>query len=101
MALVIADDRYIAEDAAALVEVDYDVLPTVGDCRTAVEPGAPMVRRELGSNVVTSYRVSFGDTGAAFRQAAHVLIGEQLWQHRGSGHPIETRGIARRLSPRR
>jgi carbon-monoxide dehydrogenase large subunit len=92
VALVVADDRYIAEDATALVAVDYDVLPTVGDCRKAVEAGAPLVRRELASNIVTSYRVSFGDIGAAFRQAAHVFR-EQLWQHRGSGHPIETRGI--------
>ena len=92
VALVIADDRYIAEDAAALVEVDYDVLPTVGDCRTAVGPGAPLVRRELGSNIVTSYQCRFGDADAAFRQAAHVFR-EELWQHRGSGHPIETRGL--------
>ena len=92
VALVIADSRYLAEDAAALVEVDYDPLPTVGDVRKAVEPGASMVRRELSSNIVNTYRVSFGDTDAAFRQAAHVFR-EELWQHRGSGHPIEARGI--------
>src|SRR5262249_6217943 len=73
-------------------DVDYDPLPIVGDVRKAVGPGAPMVRRELGSNVVNSYRVSFGDTDAAFRQAAHVFR-EELWQHRGSGHPIEARGL--------
>src|SRR5262249_11986781 len=92
VALVVADSRYLAEDAAALVEVDYDPLPPVGDVRKAAEPAAPTVRREIGSNVVTSYRVSYGDTDAAFRQAAHVFR-EELWQHRGSGHPIEARGI--------
>src|SRR5260370_14975631 len=39
VAIVVADDRYIAEDAVALVEVDYDVLAPVADCRKAVAPG--------------------------------------------------------------
>src|SRR5439155_20461607 len=44
VAIVIADDRYIAEDASSLVDVDYEVLTPVADCRKAIEPGAPMVR---------------------------------------------------------
>src|SRR5712675_464015 len=50
VAIVVADDRYIAEDAAALVEVDYDVLPPVADCRKAVLADSPTIRRELNSN---------------------------------------------------
>src|SRR5499433_644039 len=92
VAIVIADSRYVAEDAAALVEVDYDVLTPVADCRKAVEPGSPTVRRELNSNIVATYKVNFGDVPAAFAKAAHVLH-EDLWQHRGAGHPIEGRGI--------
>jgi carbon-monoxide dehydrogenase large subunit len=92
VAMVIADSRYIAEDAAALVEVDYDVLPAVADCRKAAAPDAPTVRRELNSNIVASYKVAFGDSDAAFGKAAHVFH-EDLWQHRGAGHPIEGRGI--------
>jgi aerobic carbon-monoxide dehydrogenase large subunit len=92
VAIVIADSRYIAEDAAALVEVDYDVLPASIDCRKAVERGGPTIRRELSSNIVTNYNVGFGDADATFRAAAHVFR-EELWQHRGSGHPIEGRGI--------
>jgi carbon-monoxide dehydrogenase large subunit len=92
VAIVVADDRYIAEDAAALVEVDYDVLPAVSDCRDAVKPGAPAVRRELNSNIVATYKVDFGDSQAAFAKAAHVFHAD-LWQHRGGGHPIEGRGI--------
>ena len=49
VAIVVADDRYVAEDAAALVEVDYEVLPAVSDCRKAAVPGAPAVRRELNT----------------------------------------------------
>jgi len=92
VAVVIADDRYVAEDAASLVAVDYEVLAAAADCRKAVEPSAPPVRRELASNVVSAYKVAYGDAEAAFRQAPHVF-GEQLWQHRGSAHPIEARAI--------
>jgi carbon-monoxide dehydrogenase large subunit len=92
VAIVLAQDRYTAEDAAALVEVDYEVLPAVSDCRKAAVAGAPPVRRELNSNLVASYRVAYGDVQAAFGKAAHVLHRE-LWQHRGGGHPIEGRGI--------
>ena len=92
VAMIIADSRYIAEDAAALVDVDYDVLPAVADCRKAAAPDAPTIRRELNSNIVASYKVAFGDSDAAFGKAAHVFH-EDLWQHRGAGHPIEGRGI--------
>jgi carbon-monoxide dehydrogenase large subunit len=92
VALVLADDRYVAEDAAALVAVDYEVLPAAADCRTAVEPGAPPVRREVKSNIVSTTTVAYGDIETAFRHAARVF-GEELWQHRGSAHPIEGRGI--------
>jgi carbon-monoxide dehydrogenase large subunit len=92
VAIVIADSRYLAEDAAALVEVDYDLLPEVSDCRKAAQPGAPAVRGELKSNIVATYKVNFGDSQAAFAKAAHVFH-EKLWQHRGAGHPIEGRGI--------
>ena len=59
VAIVIADSRYIAEDAAALVDVDYDLLPAVSDCRKAIAADAPAVRRELNSNIVATYRGQF------------------------------------------
>ena len=92
VAIVVADDRYIAEDAAALVEVDYDPLPAMADVRKAVQPGAPTVRRELASNIVAAYKVGFGDAEAAFAKAVHVFR-EDLWQHRGAAHSIEGRGV--------
>ena len=90
VALVVADDRYIAEDAAALVAVDYDTLPFVADVRSAKD--SPPIRRELSSNVITTYKVEFGDTDAAFAKAAHVFK-QELWQHRGAAHSIEARGL--------
>src|SRR5262249_49688704 len=47
VALVLAKDRYVAEDAAAIVAIDYEVLPAAGDCRNASALHAPRVRREL------------------------------------------------------
>jgi carbon-monoxide dehydrogenase large subunit len=92
VAIVVADSRYLAEDAAALVNIDYEVLGAVADCRKAAAPDAPAVRRELNRNIVATQNVAFGDVNAAFARAAHV-IHEDLWQHRGAGHPIEGRGI--------
>src|SRR5215469_18286224 len=69
IAIVVADNRYVAEDAAAKVAVDYDLLPSVSDCRSAVEPTAPAVRRELNTNIAASYKVAYGDAEAAFAKA--------------------------------
>lgn len=97
VAIVVAADRYLAEDAAALVAVDYDVLPAAVDCREA--EAAPSVRRELGSNLVISYKVGFGDIEAAFAKAAHV-VRQDLWLHRGAAHPLEGRGILAAITDR-
>src|SRR6516225_2716922 len=92
VAMVLAQSRYLAEDAAAAAAVDYDVLAPVSDVRKSIGPEAPAVRRELNTNRVARYQVAYGDTDAAFGKAAHVFH-EELWQHRGSAHPIEGRGI--------
>jgi aerobic carbon-monoxide dehydrogenase large subunit len=97
VAIVIASDRYVAEDAAALVSIDYEPLPVVTDCRTAAR--APGVRRELSSNQVVSQTVGFGDAEAAFAKAAHV-VHEELWVHRGAAHSLECRGILAEISDR-
>ena len=98
IALIAAVSRYIAEDAAALIEVDYEVLAPVTDARDAALPGAQPVRRELSSNVVSTYRVAYGDAEAAFRNAAYVFH-EDLFQHRGCAHSIEGRGSVAEYAP--
>ncbi|HZT51507.1 MAG TPA: molybdopterin cofactor-binding domain-containing protein, partial [Stellaceae bacterium] len=95
VALVAADSRYAAEDAAALVAVEYETLPAVSDCRDAAADGAPRVRLEA-ANVLARFAVAYGDAEAAFRGAAQV-VAVTLAQHRGGGHPIEGRGIAAEL----
>jgi aerobic carbon-monoxide dehydrogenase large subunit len=94
VAIVVAEDRYVAEDAAALVAVDYDVKSAATDCRIEL---APAVRRELGSNAVISYKVAYGDIDAAFAKATHI-VHEDLWMHRGAGHSMEGRGIFAQIS---
>src|SRR5437016_4155375 len=92
VAMVLAENRYVAEDAAAMVAVDYDALASVADARAAIERAAPAVRRELNSNIAAAYKIAYGEVEAAFAGAAHVFH-EELWQHRGGAHPIEGRGI--------
>jgi aerobic carbon-monoxide dehydrogenase large subunit len=92
VAVVIADTRYIAEDAAALMIVHYDVMDAVGDCRDAIKQGAARAHADLASNVAATFRLAYGDIDAAFAGAAHVFE-EQIWQHRGGGMAIETRAV--------
>ena len=94
--MVVAESRYAAEDAAARVAVEYEQLPVVSDIRAAVRDGGVMVRREAPSNVLQRLKVAYGDVSAAFVTAAHVFR-EELWQHRGCAHPMETRGGRRRM----
>ena len=92
MALVVAESRHVAEDAVGLIEVSYDGLRAVVDVRRAIETDSPRVRREAETNVLNAMSVGYGDIDAAFTDAPHV-IHETLWQHRGCGHPMETRGV--------
>jgi len=98
VALVIAESRYLAEDAAALVDVEYDPLPVVADARAALQPGAATAHRDAADNLIAEFNMGYGDTDAAFARAAHVF-GEELWVHRGGSHSIECRGCLARYEP--
>jgi carbon-monoxide dehydrogenase large subunit len=91
VAIVVADNRYLAEDAAALVDVGYDSLPVASDCRAALADGAPRVHRNAPHNLLAEFDTGFGDVDGAFARAKHVFR-ESIWQHRGGGHSIECRG---------
>jgi carbon-monoxide dehydrogenase large subunit len=91
VAVVVADDRYLAEDAAALVAVDYEPLPAVADCRAALAPGAPPVHRDATHNLLAEFTMGYGDVDRAFAGAPRVFR-ESFWQHRGGSHSIECRG---------
>ena len=91
VAAVLADSRYAAEDAAALVDIDYRPLAAVADCRDALAPGAPAAHRHLGDNLLAEYEIGYGDVEAGFAAAAH-RVRVSLSQHKGLGLAIECRG---------
>lgn len=92
IAMVVTDTRHLAEDALDLIEIDYEPLPVILSARDAVNADAPVVRTEALSNVMNRMHVAYGDVDAAFTGAAHVFR-EEIFQHRGCGHPMETRGV--------
>ncbi|HUK60072.1 MAG TPA: xanthine dehydrogenase family protein molybdopterin-binding subunit [Stellaceae bacterium] len=90
VAVVLAESRYVAEDAAALVDVEYELLPAVADCRTAMMPDAPLAHTGTKDNICARFVQSYGTIATAFERAAH-RASVSLWLHRGSGHAIECR----------
>ncbi len=73
VAVVLAENRYIAEDARDLVEVDYDVLPAVIDPEAALAPDAPLLYEEFGSNLAIQIPSGGGDIEATFKQADQIV----------------------------
>jgi aerobic carbon-monoxide dehydrogenase large subunit len=92
VALIVAESRALAEDAAALVAVDYEPLAPVADLATALEPGAPTAHESAPDNRVATLRAKFGDIDQVFGRAAHVFA-ERITQHRGGCHAMECRGV--------
>ena len=73
LAVVVAETLAQAQDAAELISVEYDVLPSVVDPAKARAPGAPVVHTELGDNTVFEWELgNKAETEAAFARAAHV-----------------------------
>ncbi len=98
IAVVLAESRYVAEDAAALVLVDYDPLPAVSDCVAALAPGAPLAHRGAASNLAAALTLEYGAVEAAFAAAPHVFA-ERLSIHRGGSHSMECRGVVAMHDP--
>jgi carbon-monoxide dehydrogenase large subunit len=98
VAAVAAVDRYIAEDALALIEVEYEPLPAVTDPFAALRPDAPKVHDNLPSNLVFEKTLSFGDVAGDFARADRVIRRRLRW-HRASAQPLETAGAVCRSDP--
>ena len=92
VAIVVAESRHIAEDAADLVEIEYTPSSAVIDIADAVA-GEQLVHPDLGSNVAVSRPSDAGaDVDAALSASPHVFT-ETMSQHRYVASPMETRGI--------
>jgi carbon-monoxide dehydrogenase large subunit len=92
IALVVADTRYVAEDAVDLIDVEYEPLPAVVDFEAAADDTDNIVHPELGSNVAATMAVPNPELDSILESAAHVVT-ETFWQHRATPTPMETRGI--------
>ena len=98
IAVVIADSRYLAEDAAALIETDYEPLPAVADCLEATLPDAPRADTRQASNIVKEFRQTYGDVTGAFTAAKH-QASLMFKTHRGCANPIEGRAVLAHYDP--
>lgn len=95
---VAAVDRATAEDAADLVQVEYDPLPPVLDPEQALRADAPLVFEEIGSNVLWHDTFPYGDVEAAFAEA-DTIVNERVTIHRYASTPLETFGVMARYEP--
>ncbi len=92
IAVVVANDPYVARDAVALLTVDYDPLTPVLDPEAAARDDAPIIHEAMGTNVAMRLRQRAGDLEAAFAQADHVVRQRYVVQ-RIVPAPLETRGV--------
>lgn len=99
VAAVIASDRYVAEDAVELIEVEYESLPVVIGVEGAVAEGAPLVHDDVPGNVACQLRQVNGDPDGAFERA-DVITSERVVVERSAGMPLEGRGVVARPDPR-
>ncbi len=95
---VVAETRALAEDAAALVEIDWEVLPAVTDAETALDDSTPVIHESLGDNLAWQRRADFGDADEAFARADHV-IEETFVFGRHTGVCLEPRAILAQWDP--
>jgi 2-furoyl-CoA dehydrogenase large subunit len=92
VAVVVARSRYVAEDGAERVRVDYEPLPAVVDPERALEPDAPVLHGAVGSNLASHRRLVYGDPDRAFREA-DIVVTERFRFPKYASTPVETYGI--------
>lgn len=100
IAVVIAEDRYRAEDALEAVEVEYAPLPAVTDVEHALSPDSPVLFDHLPSNEAARLEYSFGDPAEAM-DAAHRVVSGTYRMGRHGAIPLECRGVRAEFDPRR
>jgi carbon-monoxide dehydrogenase large subunit len=95
---ILARDRYIAEDAAALVRLDIQPLPAVTDAVAALEEDSPLLYEEWGTNVAARGLIGRGGGDEAF-ESADVVLHERFRVHRHAGMSLEPRGAVATHDP--
>jgi len=98
VAIVVASDRYLAEDAIDLIDVGYEVKPAVVDPLHALAPGAPVLHDGFPGNVASDRTFRYGEPEQAFASAPH-RISIDVRYPRNSCTPIETYGVVAEYEP--
>lgn len=98
VAIVVAESRYLAEDALDLIRVDYESLPPVVDPVAALAEDAPLLHPTLGGNCISERAFRYGDPDAAFQNAPHTIAIDVTYP-RNSCTPIETYGVIAEYDP--
>jgi 2-furoyl-CoA dehydrogenase large subunit len=96
--VVAAADRYLAEDALDLIEVEYEPLPAVVEPEQALDPNSVPLHEGLGANIASERRFRYGDPERAFEKAAR-RVAVSIRYPRNSCTPIETYGIVAEYDP--
>jgi carbon-monoxide dehydrogenase large subunit len=102
VAFVVATDRYAARDALELIDVEYEPLPAVVSVRTALDPGAPVIRDDIGKSDNHCYDWSSGDaaaTEAIFARPDVVTVRQEMVYPRVHPAPLETCGAVADFDP--
>lgn len=92
LAVVIAESRYLAEDALEVIDVEIESLEAVVDARRAVEKGAPVLHLAVPDNIAGHFVEKTGDVERALA-SADLVFEEEFYIQRHSGVPLETRGL--------
>lgn len=99
VAVVVAEDRYIAEDALGLIEVEWEPLPVVTDAKKATEPGAPQLHENAPNNIECEWECGDAAATDAALKASDVVIKQSLVNQRLIPTPMEPRGCAAQYNP--
>jgi carbon-monoxide dehydrogenase large subunit len=98
VAMVVAESKRAAQDAAEAVQVEYEPLPAVVDAAAALEPGAPRLEPGWPDNMALRVATDKGDPDAAFASAP-VVVEEEIVTHRYVAAPMEPRGLLATVDP--
>ena len=92
IAFVVAESRYLAEDALDDIVVEYEPLDAIVEMEPALESGAPLVHEDLESNLAAHVRQQKGNYASA-REQAHLVVKRRFIYDRGTAAAIENRGV--------
>lgn len=98
VAAVVAENRYLAEDALGAISVEYEPLPAVTDAEQALAPGAPVIHSQWSDNIAFQWKQEHGNWAKACRDADRI-VSQRLVHQRLAPVAMEPRGVLSRYLP--